>query len=292
MQKYFFKTILLMVLIIFPISIVSAEKAQIKGTIVASDNNKPLQSATITLRNAKDSSIVSGAISDNQGNFTITASEGNYFVEVKFVGYETAIVSDVNVRASQTKNLNIVKLNLTEVMQNEITVEAEKEFVEIGIDSRKYNITKDITAGGSNVLDVLRKLPSVEVDMEDNVKMNGTTPKILINGRESPMSEKNMLKVLSSELVESVELITNPSAKYESEGVSGIIDIVLKKQTGRGLNAMVTGGLGQDFQFKYGGNENLGLNANYNAGKLNLFARINYYNKDDKNGFVNAIFKT
>jgi hypothetical protein len=247
-------------------------QTQITG-IVQSTDKSPLPSANVSLHNSTDSSIITGALTDKNGRFSLNVVTGKYYINVRFVGYKSTFI---NVEVSN-KNVNLGTIILTpdEILQSEITVEAEKELVEIGIDSRKYNVTKDMTAGENNILDVLRKIPSVEVDMDDNVKMNGTTPKILVNGRESPMSDKEMLKMLSSDLVESVELITNPSAKYEAEGVSGIIDIQLKKGADQGYNAMIRAGFGSDFELKNRKNGNLGVNANIKTGKMNLFVRAN-----------------
>ena len=276
-KNQFYGIIILVLILIFTTNAIANANAKVTGTVVSATDKKPLISATVILHKQNDSTIVGGAITDKNGKFTISAVAGQYYIEIKYIGFENQYVNDIVLVGDKVQTLATILLEASEVLQNEITVEAEKEFVEIGIDSRKFNVTKDITAGENNVLDVLRKIPSVEVDMDDNVKMNGTTPKILIDGRESPLAEKDMLKVLGSDLVESVELITNPSAKYESEGVSGIIDIKLKKEIDKGMNAMIRAGYGSDFQFKYNDNKNLGFNANIKAGKSNIFARLSYY---------------
>ena len=260
----------------FSSSIYSDEKAKLKGTIISSEINNPLYNATIILRKATDSSIVSGAISDKKGNFTISANEGIYILEVKFIGYETKFVNNIKLIKSQTTNLEPIKLELLDIIQDEIIVQEEKETVIFGIDSKIFNVTKDIAVGENNVLDILRKIPSVSVDLEDNVTMNGRSPKILIDGKESQLASKEMLKVLSSELVESVELITNPSAKYESEGVTGIIDIKLKKDTDNGFNAMISANMGNDIDFKYQKNYSTNFYSNYKYKKFNIFSNINY----------------
>jgi len=257
-----------------------AQIATITGTVVSSENNQPLASATVTLRKASDSTTVTGAIAKS-GRFSIDAKqEGKFYLEVKFVGYETKNI-DVNINSSTSKNINLgeIKLKPTTVKQKEVTVEAEREAVVIGIDSKTFNVDKDLTAGGSTVIDLLRKIPSVNVDMDDNITMNGSSPKILIDGKESNLASKDMLKILSSDLVESVELITNPSAKYEAEGVSGIIDIKFKKNRDDGFNAMLNLWSGIVFQGKKNNNHTgLGIHANQKLGKLNLFGNINYGN--------------
>jgi hypothetical protein len=277
MLKYT-KTFLIAAIIIFVAfsNIFASDQAKIKGNVIAIDNNQPLPRATIVLRKITDSIVVGGAMTDKQGNFTITANEGFYYIEVKFIGYETQFVSDIKVNKKQVLTLPQIKLNPTAILQGEIQVEAEKEDVVIGIDSRTYNVTKDILAGGTNVIDVLRNIPSISVDIDDNIKMSGRTPKILIDGRESQLASIDMLKILSSDLVESVELITNPSAKYESEGVSGIINIILKKDSDNGFNGMVRINSGDDFKFKHIKNRGTSFNGNYKYGKLNLYASASY----------------
>jgi len=273
MQKY----IIVITALILSITLtLPAQQSKIKGNVKSADDNKPLSSTTLILRKASDSSVVSGAFSDKQGNFTFTTNPGNYFLEVKFVGYETTYIRDIELKKSQTLSLPQVFLSPSDFLLNEVIIEEEKEAVIIGIDSKTFNVTKDILAGGTNVLDVLRNIPSVSVDLDDNITMNGTTPKILIDGRESQLASKDMLKILSSDLVESVELITNPSAKYESEGVSGIIDIKLKKDADNGFNGMVRVSSGDDFNFKYVKNRGLGFNGNYKYKKFNFYASANY----------------
>ena len=274
--KFVFKIMVLVFILVLSANIFAKENGKVTGIVVSSEDKKPLISATVVLHRAKDSTIAGGAITDRSGKFIISATDGQYYIEVKYIGFENHFISDIILVSDRTQTLDTIRLKLSDVFQDGVTVEAEKELVEIGIDSRKYNITKDIAAGENSILDILRKIPSLEVDMDDNVKMNGRIPKILIDGRESPLSEKDMLKVLSSDLVESVELITNPSAKYESEGVSGIIDITLKKTIDRGFNAMISAGYGRDFEFKYNESNNAGINANFKLGKLNIFARANY----------------
>ncbi|MDR0926632.1 MAG: TonB-dependent receptor family protein [Ignavibacteria bacterium] len=282
LQKYLISIICFLTL---AININAAETATITGKIVTAEDNSPLASATIVLHNAKDSSTATGAIADKAGSFTLNATIGNYYLEVKFVGYVSKYI-DIKVQNTTTQNVGTIKLVQTELLQNEVVVEAEKEAVVLGIDSKTFNVTKDLTAGGTNILDVLRKIPSVNVDLDENITMNGSTPKILVDGRESNYSSKEMLKVLSSDLVESVELITNPSAKYESEGVSGIIDIKLKKEIDNGFNGMVNVWGGSDFEFKYGENGGGGFYGNYKLGKVNLFGNLSYNhygsNSDDR----------
>ena len=246
--------------------------------------NAPISSATVVLHSSFDSTIVAGAITQSKGYFSIGASEGVYYLKVRYLGYETKIIDSIVISKNNIKvDLGEIKISQASILQDEVTVEAEKEQVVFGIDSKIFNIDKDITSGAGNVLDVLRKIPSINVDIDDNITMNGTAPKILIDGRESNYSKKEVLKVLSSDLVESVELITNPSAKYESEGVSGIIDIKFKEQKDKGFNGMLNLNASTDEEFKYQKNTGLGFTGNYRLSeKFNLFGSFNY-NKWDGN---------
>lgn len=254
-------------------------QSKITGTVISQQENSPLPSATVALHKVKDSSVVTGAITQKTGEFTINADDGDYYLVIKFLGYETKIIPDIKISKPNTNiELGEIKLNQTAVMQKEVTVEAEKETVTLGIDSKTYKIDNDFKVGTVNILDVLKKIPSVSVDFDDNIKMAGKTPKILVDNRESSMSSKEMLKILSSDIVESVELIENPSAKYEAEGVTGIINIKLKKNRDDGFTGMVSLSGGSDFEFKYQKNGSANLSTNYKLNKFNLFGSINFYN--------------
>lgn len=278
-------TAILKIITIFLVSIlcclytsIAQTTGKITGTIISQQENSPLVSATIALHKASDSSTITGAITDRHGKFTINANEGDYFLEIKFLGYETKFIPNLKITSARPNiNLNEIKLTQTTLRQKEVTVEAEREAVVIGIDSKTFNIDKDLTAGGSTIIDVLKNIPSVNVDMDDNITMNGSTPKILVDGKESNLATTEMLKILSSDLVEAVELITNPSAKYEAEGVSGIIDIKLKKNQDDGFNAMINLRGGINFTSKDNkNNSGIGLNANQKLGKFNFFGHLNY----------------
>lgn len=275
--------------ILFINPIYSQDKASISGRIIDADTQKNLPSATVVLLNPQDSSIVSGAVSDKNGEFNIKASFGKYLLQVKFVGYETHFVSDIVLEKGREKlDLGNISLAPTALISDEVMVTAEKENVAIGIDKRIFNVTKDLVTTGGTAVDVLRNLPSVSVDNEGNVQMNGTSVKILIDGKESHLSSDMALQSIPADLISSVELITNPSAKYEAEGVSGIIDIILKTERDDGFNALFAVHGGAAFNFKDTKNGGASFDGNYKFGKFNIFGNLSSYYYDMDHSYTNT----
>ncbi len=250
----------------------SQTTGKITGRILDADTQKPLPSASTVLVQASDSVRIGGSKSDKDGKFLIEARVGEYMLEVKYVGYRTELLKNIHI-SKDNMNVELADIILQpEAMQSEpITVEAEKEAVVYKGERKIFNITKDLVTAGGNATDVLKNIPSVNVDNDGNVTMRGAGVKVLIDGKESNLSSDMALQSIPSELVESVELITNPSAKYEADGITGIIDIKLKKERDDGFNGMVSlrGGSALDFSGRYNGGGS--FDGNYKLGKWNIF---------------------
>lgn len=242
-----------------------AKSSKITGTVIDKSTNKPVEYANIAIYRAKDSSLVTGGISDNAGKFAIERIPyGLYTLKVKFIGYTTSVVKSVKVSQPVTE---VGKIDIAPSTKNleEVTVTGRKNEVQNNLDKKVFNIDKSMYGTGGTALDIMQSLPAVAVDFDGNVSMRGSSVTILIDGRPSNLVS---LDQMPAHLIERVEVISNPSAKYDPEGMSGIINIILKKNVQRGLNGMVN--LNAGYNNKWMGSATL----NYRKNKLNYF--VNY----------------
>ena len=207
----------------------------ISGVVYDAATDQPLPSASIALFKVPDSTLVTGALSQDNGTFVIhRVPYGQYYLRVSYVGYEAEVVSDVSLTASHSVvETGGVFLTTDRKELDEVEVSAERSFMEVGIDRTVYNTANQpITAGGSG-RDVLETLPSVEVDIDGNISLRGSQGVIVyLNGKPAPMTGEaltSFLEGLSADNIERIEVIPNPSARYEPDGMSGILNIVLAK---------------------------------------------------------------
>ncbi|MBK9017535.1 MAG: TonB-dependent receptor [Saprospiraceae bacterium] len=227
--------------------------------------------ATVSLFSITDSLLVDGTITDDAGIFEISANPGSYFAKFEFLAYEPFIVEKIEVKKAPL-DLGNIKLKAAATMLGEVVVQAEKSSMQMSLDKRVFNVGKDLGNAGGNAAELLSNIPSVQVDVEGNVSLRGSANvRILIDGKPSGLVSVNGsggLQQLQGSLIERVEIITNPSARYEAEGVGGIINIILKKEQRNGFNGA--------FDLIAGHPENYGvaLNLNYRHERLNFF--INY----------------
>jgi len=248
--------------------------AEIKGTVVDKSSGNALESATIQLFKAEDSSLVSGASSDKSGNFIIKdIPEGHYTLRVSYMGYATAVARNVIAGADKKEiNFGTIKLEENTEMSQEINVEAEAPQMTMEDGKKIYDVKKDMTVQNGNVLDMLKNVPSVSVDNDGNVSLRGSSNvKILIDGKPSALLSNGtqVLQNIPASSIEKVEIINNPSAKYEAEGVSGIINLIMKQNlntTGYNGNLKLNGGTEDKYNFSTGGSMkkgNLNMNGSY-----------------------------
>ncbi|MFN8346392.1 MAG: TonB-dependent receptor [Spirosomataceae bacterium] len=247
--------------------------ATVKGKITDVQTGAPLSYATIRVLKSTDSTLAGGGISDEKGQFTVDAPFGQYYAVLEFIGYKS-IKSAVFSLSKEQPSLDLGTLKLTPSAKtlDEVVVQAEKSSMELSLDKKIFNVGKDLSNAGGTAIDILSNVPSVSVDTEGNVKLRGSDGvRILIDGKPSGLvSFKGGagLQQLQGNQIERIEIITNPSARYEAEGLSGIINIVLKKERKQGFNGsfeVVTG-----FRPNYG----IAANINYRKNKLNFF--LNY----------------
>lgn len=272
MLKQTIKSLLLLIICNFSLFSEVTDKT-IEGKVL-NESNEVLSNASIYVLKL-DSSIYTGTKSNVGGGFVVKVPKGVYLLKVSYLGYETQIIDSVDLSSKEVVKVgNIVLKQTTEVLEG-VVVEAEKEDVVITEDGKEFKATDNMKSASTSIIDLLRKVPGVEVDYEDNIKLEGKAPKLLIDGRESFMTDKELLKTLPPDLVGSVEVINNPSAKYEAEGVTGIINIKMRKDIDGVFSAVVYANTGADIEFKYNKNGYFGGNIQYKKGKWNLFAGVN-----------------
>jgi outer membrane receptor protein involved in Fe transport len=257
-------------------------KARLRGTVVDSSSNLPLEYATITLFKPGESRASNGTTSDNMGNFTVTnVSPGVFNVVIESIGYSPLTIQNVTVNQKQgVIDLNTIRLGKKQQIMQTVTVTVQKKLVENKIDKLVYNAEKDITSQTGVATDVLKKVPQVSVDVDGNVELAGSPSiRFLIDGKPSTAFGSSITDVLQSipaSQIKSIEVITNPGAKYDAQGLGGIINIILKKSTAKGINgnlSLTTGTIVQNGSFNFNARKgNFGMNA-FLSGNARLTAR-------------------
>ena len=246
--------------------------AQISGKVL-DESGQSLPTANVVLYQNDD--IVTGASTDLEGKFEIIPpASGAYRLEISFIAY-AKLVKTITIPASKSLNLGSISLkpDKSSVLE-EVNVVGEAKLFEFEQDKRVFNVAKDITSVGSNASDILNNLPSVAVDVEGNVSLRGSgNVRILINGKPSALVGSDpaaALRQLQGNVIEKIEVITNPSARYDAEGEAGIINIVLKKQNNAGLNGSFDVSAGTPHLY------GAGATINYRKNKLNFFSNLSY----------------
>lgn len=251
---------------------------QVTGN-VKDEQGKALSNSTVSLLNAKDSSVVKLAASNSNGSYVFNGIKaGQYIVSMSYIGYATVYSSPFEY--SGTGDLTVPALQVSKMtgeLKN-VVVTSKKPMVEVKADKMVMNVEGTINAVGNDALELLRKSPGVMLDKDDNISMAGKNGvQVYIDGRPTPLSGKDLadyLKSLQSSQIESIELITNPSAKYDAAGNAGIINIKLKKNKAFGTNGSVNGGYGIGVYPKYNG----GLSLNHRNKNINIFGNYTYNN--------------
>lgn len=249
-------------------------KASIKGNIIDLTTQENLPYVNIVVKNNSDS-IITGGITNDKGNFEIKQIPlGNYKIDFQFIGYKTKTKS-INLSKLKPKlNLGNISLETSSDLISEVVLETEISTVEQKVDRKVINVGKDLTSAGATASEMLNNVQSVSVDQQTgNISLRGNeNVRILIDGKPSNISAADLLKQIPSSSIKQVELITNPSAKYNPEGMSGMINIILHKNANQGFNANLNTGITQGENTRYNG----ALNMNYKTGKVNFYSNYGY----------------
>ncbi len=255
----------------------------ISGTVVEQDTNAPLAYASIVLQSVKKTDKIFGGISDENGKFSVEASPGRYHITIAYIGFKSFKLLDQQIISST--DLGEVKLTLDVEQLASVEVVGERTTVEMRLDKKVYHVGQDLTVKGGSVTDVLDNVPSVSVDVDGTISLRGNeSVRILINGKQSALSglSPEALQQLPAEAIEKVEVITNPSARYDAEGTAGILNIILKQTKTAGLNGSLR--VNASNPTGYGA----GMNLNLRRDLFNIFTNTSYrYRSSPGNAFFN-----
>jgi iron complex outermembrane recepter protein len=274
MKKIILSAISLLVLGCISLIASPLSKNTVAGKVTDFEN-KPIHLVTVSLLKAKDSSLVKVEITDMNGEFKFpTSVPGEYLLCYTSVGFEKKYSDKFILAEGGEVVLPTIKLPFATKKLQEVVVTAKKPIIEVKADKTIFNVESSITATGSNALEMLRKSPGVQVDNNDNISMNGKNGvKIYIDGKMLQLDAKNAaeyLKTINSNDMEAIEMITNPSAKYDAAGNAGIINIRLKKNKKFGTNGNLSAGLIQGITPKGNG----AVSLNYRDKKINVFGNL------------------
>lgn len=260
------------------------------GQLIEDGSGNPVEFATVSIFSERDSSLVTGGLTDTEGRFNIETRPGRFYMVVQFMGYETLNVSGISLgRENRSYDAGELRIKQDQLLLDEVVIQGERTQMELTLDKKVYNIGKDLSNLGGSTADLLANLPSLEVDVDGNVSLRGSeNVQILIDGKPSGLiglSGSGGLEQLQGNLVERVEIVTNPSARYDAEGGAGIINIILKKEKAKGFNG--------SFQVQGGipANNGASVNVNYRTGWINWF--VNYgvtKRRSPGEGFTNNFF--
>jgi hypothetical protein len=264
---------LLLTIIILSSTAANAQKdITVTGKVIDKDVNQPLEYATIAFFSTKENKIITGGITDLEGNFSIEVPSDTYDITVEYISYKTRTIP--NKILDKDTDLGTLSIGIDAQSLNEVTIVAERTTVEIKLDKKIYNIGSDLTTAGGTVSDALNNIPSVSVDIEGGISLRGNqNVRILINGKPSALAgfgDTNVLSQLPAEAIERVEVITSPSARYDAEGTAGILNIILRQKETLGFNGSLN--------LNAGDPDNYGLSANLNLrkDKFNLFTNLGF----------------
>ena len=244
---------------------------KIIGALFDAQTNQIIEYGNIVLYLTKDSSMVNGTISDKDGKFKIENLQfGMYYVKASFIGYATMFIDSIRVNPKSLEvDLGDIFLDEQSIELGNILVTGQKEMVINNLDKKIINVEKDLTSTGGSAVDVVGNIPSVTVDLDGNVSFRGNQNiTILVDGKPSELvgaSNSDILNSIPASSIESIELVTNPSARYDPDGSSGILNIILKKRIAGGLNGSVSLNVGT--RDKYNGS----INLNYRTPFFNFF---------------------
>jgi outer membrane receptor protein involved in Fe transport len=281
MNKLLFSFFLLLSSIIFSQKTGKQDDGLITGKIVDASTSKPLDYVSFRLFKVNETKVISGIYTDNSGKINLeNVSFGTFYAVCSFSGYENDTIKDIILSLnSKVYNIGTIKLNPIATNLKEFEVVGNMDVLKAGIDKKIYNVGEDLSVKGGTANDILTRLPSVELDQEGKISLRGEgTVTVLIDGRPSSISGgngKTLLDALPAGSIERIEIVTNPSAKYDPDGNSGIINIVLKKNKLKGFNGLVSTNLASG-NIRNGNVAESNLSLSYRNGAVNVYGIYSY----------------
>jgi outer membrane receptor protein involved in Fe transport len=254
-----------------------AGEGLVLGKVISNASEKSIEYVAVKLYKQADSNLVTGVYTDVDGKFQIDQLPlGMYYLKIVLNGFVTQIISDVSVSSSiKIFNAGTIRFSLDKTQKlDEVTILGQTDMLKTGIDKKVYNVSEDMSVRGGTANDILKNLPSVDLDQDGRVMLRGEgSVTVLIDGRPSSLSGgggKTLLDALPAGSIERVEIVTNPSAKYDPDGSSGIINIVLKKNKLKGFNGLITTNAGSGY-FKGGNTIDQSFSMSYRNSFFNVF---------------------
>ena len=249
----------------------------IKGKVIDEKQN-PMPSVTIRLKKLPDTTLYKAVATDLSGNFIFNnLPQGNYVLVTDFIGYQHIIKTGLTIKPADTViEMGVLQLSPSSNLLGEVAIKAQVPLIEHQVDKTVVNVDRNIANTGTNALELLKKLPGVQVTPDGQVMLNGKSGvNVIMDGKTTYLSADDLAALLSSTPssdIQQIEIMTNPSAKYDAEGTAGIINIIRKKSNQSGLNGSVTGSFGQGYYDRYNG----GLVLNYKNNRYNLYLNNSY----------------
>ncbi|HLV70946.1 MAG TPA: outer membrane beta-barrel family protein [Xanthomarina sp.] len=258
----------------------------ITGTVLDKADNQPLPYVTIVIKDEANNTLT-GSITDDSGEFKISDIPlGKVIVNIQFIGYKT-ITKNITLSKDNNKtDLGNIYLEEEATGLDEITVVAEVSTIQQKVDRKVITVGKDLTTVGSSASEIMNNLPAVSVDSQSgDISLRGNdNVRVLVDGKPTNVPASQLLKQIPSTSIKSIELITNPSAKYNPEGMSGIINIILHKNTNIGFNGSIDVGIAKENHANF----NSAIDMNYRNGKFNFYGNYgNNIGKSSNHGFIN-----
>lgn len=269
------KKILLLLPTLFFFASASAQDGTIAGKVI-NLKKQAQEFANVLLLNPSDSTLIKGVVTNPEGEYVFENLESrSYLVSASMIGFDDVYTEIIEVRNNQVK---VDPMILTEgIALSEVLVTAKKPFIEMKADRIIVNVENSSINAGNSALEVLQKSPGVTVDKDNNISLRGKQGVlVMINGKNQYMTGIEITRLLEStpaDNIKKIEIITNPSAKYDAQGNSGIINIVMRKNENYGYNGSINAGLRQGFRFTH----NAGLNLNYRSAKINVYGAGSYF---------------
>lgn len=258
-------------------------KVKVSGKIIEKGTTTPMEYTTITLQNTADPKIVTGGITNEKGEFDFEISAGIYDVKIEFISFKPFEIKQKSI--TENINLGTISLEPDAALLKEVEIRVDKTTVEIKLDKKVYNVGNDLMVKGGTVSDVLDNIPSVSVDADGTVSLRGNeNVRILIDGKPSnAINIAEALRQIPADAIDKVEVVTNPSARYDSEGGGGLLNIILKKGKNLGINGTLILSTGDPENYGASGN------VNFKTESFNLFTTTGYnYRKNPGNSMTNT----
>ncbi len=252
--------------------IAQSQTTTIVGKVIEETSGQPIGFATVLVADIETKKPIEGTTTLEDGSFALDTDATDFYIEISFLGFQSKTFAQP---PAQNKSIDLGTVALSEDAQQlqEVVVEGEISRTEFKLDKRVFNVGKDLSSTGASVLEVLNNVPSVNVNIEGQISLRGSQGvQILINGKPSVIAseEGNTLGTITADMIDRVEVITNPSAKYDAEGTSGIINIVIKKDQRKGFNGSVSVNTGAPDA------HSIGVSLNRRSEKFNLFSQLGF----------------